>query len=55
MAFDDGDGILKIDFAQSILEFSCPSCGKINILNIGKIESLLKQRTKLPSIGGAAC
>ena len=53
MAYDWGDATVKIDFVQLTIEFPCPSCGETNILNIGEIESLLKKKIKLPSIGGA--
>ena len=53
MAFDQGDSVLEIDFSAQTIGFNCPKCGAINQMNLGKIESLLLQRTKLPSIRGA--
>ena len=53
MAFDDGEGILEIDFSARIMTFTCPKCGNRNVLNMGQIESYLSEKTKLPSIGGA--
>lgn len=42
---------LTIDFEAMTIRFDCPHCGEANILNLGKIESILQQRTRLPHLG----
>jgi len=52
MSFDDGEGILIINFETSSVDFFCPKCGKENKLNLGDIKEYLKQKTGLPGIKG---
>ena len=52
-AYDDGEGIIVFDFGKSIIIYSCPLCGNENIINVGNIEQLLNQKTKLPGLRGS--
>jgi Zn finger protein HypA/HybF involved in hydrogenase expression len=53
MSFDDGDGILVINFDTASIDFFCPKCRKENKLNLGDIQKLLEQKTRLPGIKGS--
>lgn len=53
MSFDDGEGILEINFETSSVDFFCPKCRKENKLNLGDIQEYLKQKTRLPGIRGS--
>lgn len=48
---NDGDetfGTLFFDFTKKEINFYCPFCKNDNKLNLGDIESFLKQKTSLP-------
>ena len=51
-SYDDGDGILEIDFSKQTIFFLCPKCGHQNVLMFNEIQKKLEKNTKLPRVGG---
>lgn len=49
---EDFTGTATIDFDRMVIQFICPKCYHVNLLNLGDIQKALNQKTKLPRIGG---
>ena len=51
LSSDGNDGVLEIDFEEKTMQFFCPVCKTINLINFGSIESLLKSKIRRPKLG----